>query len=247
MTNLLLSARQPLHLAVLVVAIVSGLLGAIWLMPLGFIVYGACVVLAARDPALAVAVEQSARSAAVGRISSPTFRAMIDDIDRSQREVEHSVNQADQALTRLMDNVINQTRELVSQAHGLAGKGQAIEGYLATINYRQIQDQIDKLDVQVANTQDAYTIQQLRETRTALVDRQTNAQALETYIGRINAQLQNIDANIDNVLAETLRLRTADAVSANSTSNQVAERLRDLNTDMSTFQKVLDTALSNAV
>lgn len=49
------------------------------------------------------------------------------------------------------------------------------------------------------------------------------------------------------MLAETLRLRTADAVSTNSTSNQVAERLRDLNIDLSTFQKVVDTALSNAV
>jgi chromosome segregation ATPase len=247
MNNLTHAATRPLHLLVLVVAIVSGLIGAIWLMPLGLIIYGVSVVLAARDPAMAVSAERSARSAAAARISSPTFRALINDIDRSQREVERSVAQAEPALTRLMDNVISQTRELVNQAHALADKGQLIEGYLATINYRQIQDQLEKLDVQIANTRDAFTLQQLQETRAALVDRQSNAQALETYIGRINAQLQNIDANIDNVLAETLRLRTADMVSANSASNQVAERLRDMNTDMTTFQKVLDTALSHAV
>jgi hypothetical protein len=57
------------------------------------------------------------------------------------------------------------------------------------------------------------------------------------------AQLQNICANLNNVLSETVRLRTADAVSADSTSNQVADRLRDLNADMSAFQTMLDTAL----
>lgn len=245
MSNLLLAARQPLHLAVLVVALVSGLIAAIWLLPFGLVVYGAAVVLAARDPALAAAAQQSARSAAAARLNSTTFRTIIEDIDRSQREVERSIAQADPALTRLLANVGAQTRELVDQAHALATKGQAIESFLSTINYRQLQDQIDRIDTQIANTRDAYTVQQLQETRQALVDRQNNAQALETYIGRINAQLQNIDANIDNVLAETLRLRTADAVSAGSASNQVADRLRDLNTDMDAFQKVLDTALSN--
>lgn len=246
MNNLLLAARQPLNLAVLVVAVITGLLSAIWLLPLGFIIYVVAVVLAARDPALAGVAQRSARIALASKISSPTFRAIINDIDRSQQEVQRSAAQADPALKRLLNGVVNQTDELVNQAHDLATKGQAIESYLATINYRQLQDQIDRLDTQVANTRDPYTIQQLQETRQAMVDRQNNAQALETYIGRINAQLQNIDANIDNVLAETVRLRTADAVSANSASNQVAERLRDLNADMDAFQKVLDTALSTA-
>jgi DNA repair exonuclease SbcCD ATPase subunit len=246
MTNLLHAARQPLNLAVLVAALLGGLFSALWLLPLGLVIYCVVIVLAARDPAMSSVVQNSARIAAVSKITSPTFRAMIDDIDRSQREVERSASQAEPALARLLGNVASQTRELVNQAHELAGKGQAIETYLATINYRQIQDQIDRIDTQIANTTDTYTLQQLQETRKALVDRQSNAQALETYIGRINAQLQNIDANIDNVLAETLRLRTADAVSANSASNQVADRLRDLNADMDAFQKVLDTALSSA-
>ncbi len=93
-------------------------------------------------------------------------------------------------------------------------------------------------------TTDAYTRQQLQETRQALVDRQGNARDLETYVGRILAQLQNISANLDNVLAETVRLRTADAVSADTATNQVAQRLSDLKADMDAFQRVLDTAIT---
>ena len=69
---------------------------------------------------------------------------------------------------------------------------------------------------------------------------------LTTYVGRIQAQLQNIHANLENVLATTVRLRTADAVSADPLTNQVAQRLSDLKADMDSFQKVLDTALASA-
>lgn len=246
MQNLLIAARQSLAIAVVVVAIFTGLTVADWMLPLGLLVYALAVVLALRDPALAAVAQQSARSAAYARISSPTFRAIIEEIDRSQREVERSVAQAEGPLANLLRTINTQTRELADQAHELARKGQAIEQYLAMVNYRQIQDQINQIDDQIARTSDTYTVQQLQETRTALVNRQTNAQALETYIGRINAQLQNIDANLDNVLAETVRLRTADAVSVNSVSNDVASRLNDLNTDMSVFQRVLDTALAQS-
>ena len=73
-----------------------------------------------------------------------------------------------------------------------------------------------------------------------------NVRDLDTYIGRISAQLQNISASLDNVLAETVRLRTADAASANSTTRQVARRLADLKSDMDAFQAVLDTALARS-
>lgn len=69
---------------------------------------------------------------------------------------------------------------------------------------------------------------------------------LDTFIGRISAQLQNINASLDNVLAETVRLRTADAASADSTTSQVARRLADLKSDMDAFQSVLDTALARS-
>lgn len=240
MKTLLIAARQPLALVVLVVAIFTGLTVANWMLPLGVAIYIVAVVLASRDPALTTAAQ---RSVAFAGLTSKTFRSIIDEIDRSQREVERSASQAGGSLTRLLQSVITQTRELVEQAHELGRKGQIIEEYMETVNPQQIQSQIDNIDNQIVRTTDSYTIQQLQETRQALVDRQNNAQALQTYIGRIMAQLQNIDANLDNVLSEVVRLRTADMVSADSASNQVAQRLNDLNTDMTAFQHVLDTAL----
>jgi chromosome segregation ATPase len=234
------AARRPLALLVLVAAIAAGLTIALWLLPLGLLAYLAVVFLSARDPELLELSQRPARP----RLSSQTFRAQLDAIERTQQEIVRSVSQATGALGRLLMPIGDQARELVAEAYILCDKGQIIEGYLATSNQRALQDQINALDLRLAATQDSYTQQQMQETRQALAERQTNARDLETYIGRILAQLQNISANLDNVLAETVRLRTADVVSADTATNQVAQRLSDLKADMDAFQRVLDTALT---
>jgi hypothetical protein len=198
------------------------------------------VFLTARDPSLIALSRQPSRP----RLSSQTFRGQLDAIERTQQEIGRSVGQAGGPLARLLAPIGDQARELVREAYTLCDKGQVIETYLKITNQRAIQDQINAIDLRMAATEDAYTDQQLLETRQALQKRQQHARDLETYIGRILAQLQNISANLDNVLAETVRLRTADAASANTATNQVAQRLSDLKADMDAFQRVLDTAIT---
>ena len=236
----LFAARQPLALIVLLLAVMDGLTVYWWLLPLGLVAYGLMVFLRGRDPALAMVSQRPIRP----RLSSATFRTMIDLIERTQEEIQRSVAQTEGPVGRLLTRITDQARELVDQAYQLSEKGQIIEGYLARVNLADLQQRINSTDRQIAATLDAYTRQQLQETRTALSEKQRNAADLTTYIERIQAQLQNIRANLENVLAETVRLRTADAVSADSATNQVAQRLNDLKSDMDSFQRVLDTAMA---
>lgn len=236
------AARRPLALLVLLAALAAGATIALWLLPLGLLAYAAIVFLAARDPQLIALAQRPPRP----RLSSQTFRAQLDAIERTQTEIGRSVGQASGPLGRLLAPIGDQAGELMREAYTLCDKGQVIESYLRSTNQRALQDQINALDLRMAATQDAYTRQQLQETRQALIERQGNARDLETYIGRILAQLQNISANLDNVLAETVRLRTADAVSADTATSQVAQRLSDLKADMDAFQRVLDTAITQS-
>lgn len=237
-----LAARQPHALAVLAFAVLGGLTVALWLLPLGLLVYGAVVALAARDPALT----QQALRPVRPKLSSQTFRSYLEAIERTQQEIERSASQATGPLSRLLIPIGSQAHELVQEAYVLCDKGQIIETYLGTINQRLIKDRIGDMNRQLATTRDDYTRNQLEETRNALMEKQQNARDLETYVGRIVAQLQNISASLDNVLAETVRLRTADAASADAATNQVAQRLSDLKADMDAFQRVLDTALTQS-
>lgn len=238
----LFAARRPIALLVLLAALAAGLTVALWLLPLGLLAYAAIVYLLARDPDLAALAARPTRP----RLTSQTFRAYLSAIERTEQEIGRSTSQAAGPLGRLLMPIGAQARELVSESYLLCDKGQVIETYLAGTNQRALQDQINGLDRQIAATGDTYTRQQLQETRQAFAERQANARDLETYVGRIVAQLQNISANLDNVLAETVRLRTADAVSADAATNQVAQRLSDLKSDMDAFQQVLDTAITQS-
>lgn len=241
----MLAARQPLAVVVAVVAVIAGLTVALWLLPLGLLAYVLMVVLAARDPAL-VAQARRPPSTPRPRLTSPTFRVQIDAIERTQREIARSAAQAGGPLARLLLPIADQGRELVEEAYTLAEKGQIIERYLASVDRRAIEKDVSGLDAQIRTTQDQYTLAQLQETRRSRIEKLENVRDLDTYIGRINAQLQNIGASLDNVLAETVRLRTADAASADSATSQVARRLADLKADMDAFQAVLDTALTQS-
>lgn len=235
-----LAARQPLAVVVLLGALVGGILISVWLLPLGLIAYAAMVWLAARDPALRQQADAPPRT----RLTSPTFRAQMETIEQTTQEIQRSVERSPGALAQLLGKVSNQARDLSQEANVLCDKGQTIEQYLAGVNATAIQKQIEALNIRLRSTNDQYTRDQLTETRQALLDRQENARDLETYVGRITAQLQNIAATLENVLAETVRLRTADAVSADVATSQTAQRLSDLKSDMDAFQRVLDTALT---
>jgi chromosome segregation ATPase len=237
-TPLTRAALQPLALLVLAVALFAGLRIAWWLFPLGLLAYGAMTLLLARDPALAVTRPPRPR------LTSPTFRNQLATIERVQREIQRGIRQADGPIRRLLTPIADQTLELVDDAYDLCAKGQVIEQYLARTNLQQIQARIAEADREFRTTADPYIARQLEETINALTKKQQNAADLQIYVGRIEAQLQNINANLDNVLAETVRLRTADTLSANSATNQVAQRLSDLQSDMQTFRRVLDTALA---
>ncbi|HMQ30359.1 MAG TPA: hypothetical protein PKD53_06495 [Chloroflexaceae bacterium] len=236
------AARRPLALAVLVLAVMCGLAVYLWLLPLGLLAYGAMIALDGRDPAALAASRRAPRP----RLSSAAFRPQVAAIERTQEEIQRSVAQAPGPIGRLLARVLDETRELVDQSYQLSAKGEIIEGYLARVNLADLQSRINTADRQIRATADPYTLQQLQETRAALAEKQRHAADLTTYVGRIQAQLQNIHASLENILAETVRLRTADAVSADSLTNQVAQRLSDLRADMDSFQRVLDTALASA-
>lgn len=236
----MIAARKPFPLFIAAIAVAAGLTVALWLLPLGLLAYFGMVAILVRDPALAVVVERPSRP----RLTSAAFKTQIDAIERAQREIAQSAAQADGPLRTLLTPIGEQARELLEQAYLLASKGEVIERYLGTVNLQSLRDEVGTLERRIAATTDQYTLDQLRETREARQEKLAHASDLRIFLDRIHAQLQNIAAGLDNVLAESVRLRTSDVVSAGSSTNEVAQRLGDLKANMDAFQQVLDTAIT---
>lgn len=241
MATLLMAARQPLAIAVVVVAILTGLLIVPWMLPLGIIVYILVVFIASRDETLRTAQAEQRKLAT---LTSQTFLGKINRIKHAQDDVENALGHVKGHLAqRLGERVLPQTEALIARAYTLAQKGQTIEEYLNQVNYHQLQRRINEVDNQIDRTTDSYTIDQLQGTRKALVEQLNSAKALETYIGRINSQLDNIDANLNTIPAQIMHMSTSD-VDATMASSQVAQHLSDVTADMDAFVGMLDTALS---
>ena len=142
------AARQPLAVIVLLAALLGGIFVTLWLLPLGVIVYALMVVLGANDQAL----RSQAAAPPRPRLTSPTFRAQIEAIERTAQEIGRSVAQAPGALGRLLAKVNDQARELTQEAYALGDKGQIIEAYMASVNQSAIQKQIEALDIRLRST-----------------------------------------------------------------------------------------------
>ncbi len=235
------AALKPFPVLILAMTVFMTIAIEPWILPLGLIAYAVMVWLMANDPAI---LQVQAEPPKLAKITSRTFQAKLEAIDKSRRQITRSVESSPAPLQKVLQPIVVQADELYHQANGLADKGQIIEQYLQTSNLQALGQQIFDLDQRINRTSDQYTIDQLKETRAALIDRQQNGQALATYYDRITAQLQNIAANLDNVFAETVRLRASEAATASQSSTEVAERLSNLNADMDAFQHVLEGAMA---
>lgn len=161
-TILLLAARQSLAIIVLIVALVAGLTVATWLLPLGVLAYVIMVFFGMRDPVLIDAARRPPPTPRP-RLASPTFRAQIEAIERTQQEIARSAAQSGGPLARLLLPIADQGRELVEEAYILADKGQIIERYLASVDRRKLEQDVASIDQQMRATQDPYTLSQLTE------------------------------------------------------------------------------------
>lgn len=234
------AAIQPLNLFVLLSAVVAGLTIAVWLLPVGLLAYGALVLLAWRDPQLAM--QRRTRKAAPPR--GTAFQPQLDAIARAQTQINHSVAAAEGPLRPALERVTAQVDGIVEEAYTLARKGQTIVTYLQHISISDLNAQLVRLETQIRTSRDPMLTRQYQETRDAVAEQVTNAEALGAYRERIVAQLDNIRANLENVLAETVRLRAAPAVDATISTDNVSSRLADVRADMDALGHMLDTALT---
>lgn len=234
-----IASYQPWAIAILVAAIASGLLITWWLLPLGLVLYLVCIVLLSRDQTIRIQANQPLRP----NLRSKALRDKLNKIEQAHKNIKSQIDQVSGPMQRLLTPIAEQTQDLVHQAYNLCQTGEILEQYLAQTQTSNNNNELADLQQRYNATNDAYTRDQLKEAMEAVRERAQNAADLKTYSDRTKAQLQNISASLENVLAETIRLRTADAAHANAATSQVTQRLSELKIDMDTFQQVLDTAL----
>jgi chromosome segregation ATPase len=224
---------------VLLVAVGAGLTIALWLLPIGLLAYALMVGLTLRMP-------QPARAHVTRRAptANGVFAPQLANMSRTCDEIQRSVAAADGPLRTTLERVTQQVASITDEAYVLADKGNTIAAYLRQVDRAGLQQQQQQIERQIANTSDAPLREQYGATQAALAEQMAHAEALELYLRRIQAQINTINANLDNVLAETVRLRAAPGLDVSPSADTVTARLADLRADMDALGQVLDSALT---
>lgn len=234
------AATKPLNLAMLTVAVVAGLTIAWWLLPVGVVAYALLVALTWREHVLLPPAPPPLPTLAHDNVFAPQLHALA----RTRDEIAQSVAAAATPLRTTLTRVTQQVDSIVNEGHHLADKGHTIAAYLRQVDRPGLEQQQREIEQQIAATTDAPLREQYTATQHALREQVSHAEALELYLQRIRAQFDTINVSLDNVLAETVRLRTAPALDVSPSADTVAARLADLRADMRALGQVLDTALT---
>jgi len=224
---------HPLNLAMLALAVAAGLCAAWWLLPLGLVLWGVMFLAVARDPSLVISSTMESRAPLAAR-----FQAPFDRIERSQVSLFNALAAADPRIRNAFKQVQAETDSLVNQAYLLCQRMSALENYrLVTQANGNLDDDLKRLQGQVAGATDAVVKREYEQSLAALQDRVQKLHATSTQLDRVEAQLSSLASQMDAALTEVVRIQSLGPEVAASHAAALAQSLHKATDDLVAFQK----------
>jgi hypothetical protein len=132
---------------------------------------------------------------------------------------------------------------LVQQAIHLAARKQQLVRYLHHVDEKALQAYADNLRKRIAATEDPVARKQYEQALRAREAELATYRAIAQAAGRIDSQLENVEATFANWKAKVIRLKTVDTGSVASFSEGLVQELDTLGSEIET----LDAAVSEAL
>lgn len=142
-----------------------------------------------------------------------------------------------------LDRIASRLPALVQQAIKIASRKQHLAKYLHHVDERALTAYVDNLTKRIEGTTDPVARQQYEQ---ALKARQTELgtyQAIAQASGRIDSQLENVEATFASWKAKVIRLKTVDIGSVSSFSEGLVSELDSLGSQI----ELLDTSVTEAL
>ena len=219
----LIALLQPLHLALLAMALAAGLCGAWWLFPLGLALWAILVWSASRSPEVQALVSVQTRAGAL----APRFQSLYDEVSRNQIRLFNTLNGAGAGAQAAMLAPVQQAlNELTDEVFAVCQRMTAPENYLRVSNPTGLQSERALAVLAIESTQDPVEKQQRQEALTAIEQRIQGLKGIELLLNQTEAQLKTAGNELGAVLAEVLRLQALGAKSSAQDALNLAARLR---------------------
>ena len=214
---------NPLNLVMLAGVVLSGLLAAWWLFPVGLIFWVIMVVSIAREPAAVLNETVQNRTALPQR-----FQTTFDRIEKSQISLFNTISGTESRTRRALQPLNAQVDALVDQAYRLCQRMTPLENYrsLTSQSTANAQDQLNQLSYKMQSATDPMVKRENEEALSALNDRLQKLKEAGTILDRVDAQLTSLASELESTLTEVIRLQSLGGQAAGQQAPQLVTRIK---------------------
>lgn len=196
---------HPLNIAMAGVTIFAGLLSAWWLFPVGVVFWVLMVVAVSRDRALQLNAQMQRREPLAQR-----FQAYFDRIARAQVSIFNALTDAPSRTRRVLKPIEDEVSELTDEVYALCRRMTTLENYRIVAKTQSgLEDDLKRFDEWIEKAQDPLLRQEYEATRRSLQERLDKFQEVTTQLDRVEAQLVGLEAYLNGVVTEIVRLQAA--------------------------------------
>jgi hypothetical protein len=160
----------------------------------------------------------------------------------AKRHYEKTIEAMDAAGPEMAEELFEmrqQVMEMVETIYTLAHKAHRIDGSLASQSRNEILKEIEKIKAQLVLTSDPTSRKHLERTREQKEEQLLTYDELALQVKRIQAQMQSINASLDNVQLKVIKISSADL--KNGATDEITQGLQKLLAEVRLFEKSLDS------
>ena len=229
----LTALTHPLNTATLALAAAAGLCAAWWLFPIGIALWLIMVINIARDPA---AKTQQAMDSRVPLASN--LQPLFDRVERVQLKILHAVEDADDAMKKVLQPIQAEADALTDRAYKLCRRMTTLENYrLVSQTSSNARADLDLINEKINRATDPIVKRELEETRKSMETRAQKMEAVSNQILRVEAQLLSLANAMDTSLTEIMRLQAADPAEAAAAVPDIVQTLKGQMEQLRKFEK----------
>jgi hypothetical protein len=223
-----------LNPAMLAVAIVSGLVAAWWLFPLGVIVWMIMVARIASDRRIRLDYDMQARSQTL----STRFQALYTRVVRSQMRIFNSLMSAGGRTKTALDPVQAELEILTNRVYALCRQMTGPENFVKVSKMNtDLEGERALIKLSLEGVADPVVKREKEEALQALDDRIKKLKAVSTFLDRVEAQLASMATIMDTILADIVRLQALGGAQAAKEAPEIIRRIREQARQVEEFAK----------
>jgi hypothetical protein len=227
------------------VAVAAFVLGALWLLLVAVVLYGALFLITLFDAEEAARVGQRAYGRARGlgrrpqldrRKLSPRIAELLDDAQTEEGRIRQAIDQSDLPLT----DVSVEVDRLMADTERIAQRAQLVETYLSEQDPAALTRRREALRREGSSAAQAQTRGALERARNAVEEQLRVYGLLDGELDRFYAEMEHLNASLAVVHGQVVRMSVAEE---SSLQEDVASQVRDLRERVGTLAGGIDEAL----